>query len=400
MEADLFRLAAGGGPDDRARVAVALYQARLVYGGLDALIDLISARGEGIVDVELRFRARLVRGRILVTLGRLDDAEAELLAIDDAPDARGALAVALALAEVAARRTATPATDPSTLVARAVAIGDHRLVVEALLQASAAAWRASQLTDAARLGQEAVARARLTGDPRLVVRALAQLAIRLTSLDRARDALGTIDEALAIARELDHPRTLQALYSNAAVCAYGADEPERATQAAWRELELARQLGDRHAEAVALGHLGTVSETLQIAEERFRQARALARDHGDEVLLARASGNLAVCIHLQGRFADAVRAYLDAAEVMRGASSPHVRVRYLAWLALAAWQGGDGGLAREQLGAAEQLAEEVSPTPSSFLCALVRARIEQEEAPEATDSTGDVTLTRRLIALG
>ncbi len=139
-------------------------------------------------------------------------------------------------------------------------------------------------------------------------------------LSEHKQALQYYERCLSIIDDIDehHPLVAQS-YSNIGVAYWRMGQVDRALEYARRALDLERQRGDRHAQAMSLMNLAgmhyaqwNLAESLQLAQE----ALALARETGDVYLQAEFTSMLAPNMVANLMFDEAVPVYEEALRLL------------------------------------------------------------------------------------
>ncbi|WP_405807015.1 tetratricopeptide repeat protein [Streptomyces sp. NBC_00210] len=112
----------------------------------------------------------------------------------------------------------------------------------------------------AALNRVALDAARASGDPETEAHALSDLAGMNFLTGRPERALPLNEEAIAVWRALGNERRLQRGLGNRGMLLESLGRHKEAAEALESSLELARRLGDAHAEAIVLSHLGNLYE--------------------------------------------------------------------------------------------------------------------------------------------
>lgn len=143
-------------------------------------------------------------------------------------------------------------------------------------------------------------------------------AIQLAQLGRLEEAREDQQTCLEIAHRLqDRVLELQALLNSGETERRAGNIPEGVIRAR-RALDLARVLADTDSEAEALGNLGIAlsdQEQWDDAEQVFRSLRELARDNGNRAAEATAVGGLARVEFVRGHYGRAAQFYGRAAKL-------------------------------------------------------------------------------------
>ncbi|HEV7931434.1 MAG TPA: ADP-ribosylglycohydrolase family protein [Actinomadura sp.] len=243
-----------------------------------------------------------------------------------------------------------PATAPQTLLLRAdlaFVRGDcdtaERLAAEALAASPPGPGRlpfllmSAELTlfqgrfdEGRRLCQEGLAIIGPDGDANDAVRwhtKLASIEFFRGRIDAAKQQLTLANQRLDSIAEADRDRAAEAgLRVEEAVVAEAEDRPLDARRGQAEALRIRREISNVRGVAHALNGLGLAA--LQLgepaeAEERFLESAAIARDLGEELLLAKTTRGRAEAATLAGRFDDADRLVEQALAGFERAATPY-----------------------------------------------------------------------------
>lgn len=270
---------------------------------------------------------------------------------------------------------------------------------------------------------------------------LERLADERMAIDREAEALATYEQALAAWREVDDPAHAAMVLARRAYALWGVGRNEEARESAREAIDLLEERPADLALATAYtysAHLHMLAREIPEAIDLGQRAVAIAEDHGDTALLARAlnivgaaewfqdpdraertlaraletaqrSGDdaiVGIVLRMLGSGGGEVRRYAGADRWLReavrwcGEHDLHIHGDYcLAWLARASFEQGRwtqaGDLAAEALGRSSEHA----PTRIVALTALGRLRTRRgdrgageplQEAWELASSTGDL----------
>jgi non-specific serine/threonine protein kinase len=226
-------------------------------------------------------------------------------------------------------------------------------------------------------------------------RALRGAGVIAGRLAESASACGALEESLAIARRLGDRRA-EALALNALGLASLSGGDYGAALELYRAgLAIARELGWRHREGVQLGncafvlwHLGQYAPALDCAEQALR----IAREGGDPSEEGRAHINAGRALHHLGHAAEAEARLREALDLSRGVGSPYLVANALAYLALALLETGDEArrseaesLAAEAVGLAYAVG--LAHAQIQGLALLSLARLARGDAGGALDSS-------------
>lgn len=154
-------------------------------------------------------------------------------------------------------------------------------------------------------------------------------------------------------------------------------------------LRLAQKLGDAEAEAGLLDRLGAAAwdvGDLDLAEQRYRQARQIYRRLREEAGLARIAGNLALISLSRGDFAGAETAFEEAVRLRRRAGPPSAAALLLSNLGELYARRGEVQRARDTWTEAERLAREGGHLLVAVLAATNLAELALESGDPAEAS--------------
>lgn len=145
----------------------------------------------------------------------------------------------------------------------------HQRSAEAdrLLRESEVAYGGAEYSRARTLATDAVRLAREDNDERLLANALVIESVALQPLGEMEAASAGLGEALAIYEERGDLRKQLVVFGNIASIAHRRGQGDLAHEMREREIEVARELGDRRAEAGALVNMGGLLKSAQLPEE-------------------------------------------------------------------------------------------------------------------------------------
>jgi tetratricopeptide (TPR) repeat protein len=145
-------------------------------------------------------------------------------------------------------------------------------------------------------------------------------AIAWRDLDRHRDCLGAADQALDAAEHAGAPRLIAEALANRGAALAALDDGALGQVQVDRALGIARQEGDRFAEADVLRLLGLIAQkrgNADLALARLGEALAVATALGHPWTTAEIQRDLARVFRALGRNAEAGRAFAAAEEAFR-----------------------------------------------------------------------------------
>src|ERR671915_536232 len=266
-------------------------------------------------------------------------------------------------------------------------------------------------------------------EPKQAASMLTQLHRAQWELGRQDESIDTLDRALALLDSCEDTGERAELMARKSRARMLQSRNREAIEAGREALAVARSVGDRNAELLALTSIGVSLAAAREVDQgiaTLREALALVREHGLDDHLGRATINLADVLHLNGRSEEALEiaragrdevlasgrsatwSMLLVAEIefdlgnwhAAAAAMPNERRRYWGSTLLdhrvrrieQALGRGDVAAARQDLDVAERVA--VDSTEPQFLSPLASYRAELERR------AGDVSAARRAVDEG
>ena len=179
-------------------------------------------------------------------------------------------------------------------------------------------------------------------EPLLAASVLTHLHRAQWELNRQDESVETLDRALALLEPHEESGERAELLARKSRARMLQSRNREAIAAGREALDVARSVGDRSAEILALNSMGVALAAAREVDEgiaALREALSLAREHGLVEHIGRSSENLADVLHLEGRSHEA----LEVAR--RGLEEVRARGRSGTWVALAVaeieWELGD-----------------------------------------------------------
>jgi tetratricopeptide (TPR) repeat protein len=166
----------------------------------------------------------------------------------------------------------------------------------------------------------AISMAAETGWDQIAIRLPLELAGYFNLRRRFDDWLATISISLNTARRVGDRQAEATALGNLGAVLGGMRRFGEAVTAHEEHLAIARQAGDRRGEVMALGNLGLALREVGRSEEAVianRDAVAVFREIGDRQSVGMALGNLSTALQEAGRFEEAATANRDAAAIFR-----------------------------------------------------------------------------------
>jgi tetratricopeptide (TPR) repeat protein len=148
------------------------------------------------------------------------------------------------------------------------------------------------------------------------------------------------------------PELLLPAYTGAGTVAWARGDHVRAAELHQQALDLARQTGNRAAEAFALNNLGVQAVDrldFPVASALWEKAEELAASIDEPLIVAMVKHNLGESLTRQADFGRAAASYREALDVFRARGNIWYVAGTLRGLALTALRQGDHGYAREAL---------------------------------------------------
>jgi DNA-binding SARP family transcriptional activator len=174
-------------------------------------------------------------------------------------------------------------------------------------------------------------------------------------VQRMPQSITYLEQALAISRELGNgPAEAQAA-TNVANTYFRLGNFTEARAAAQRSIDIERKVGNRFGEGIGLGILGGASSELGEFGEAInflQEALAISRELGDRDFEAETLADLGDAYLGLGQVADATGCLEDSLAIRESIGDRHGQAMTLQKLGQAYWRGGNGGMARELLGMA------------------------------------------------
>jgi ATP/maltotriose-dependent transcriptional regulator MalT len=266
-------------------------------------------------------------------------------------------------------------------------------------------------------------------EPKAAASMLTQLHRAQWELGRQDESIETLDRAMALLDSFEDTGERAELLARKSRARMLQSRNQDAIQAGREALAVARSVGDRSAELLALTSIGVALAAAREVEEgiaTLREAVALVHEHGFVEHIGRATINLADVLHLDGRSEEALEVAREGLEEVRAsgrgatwsallvaeiefdvgnwraaaAAMPTERRRYWASTLLnhrmrrieQALGRGDLDAARVDLDVSERVA--VDSTEPQFLAPIASHRAELERR------VGDVTAARRAVDEG
>jgi predicted ATPase/serine/threonine protein kinase/tetratricopeptide (TPR) repeat protein len=382
LELELENLVAGaagaiatGEPDAAANCALGATNILNVTGPCDEGVA-VTGRVLGLAGLDSGQRARVLRmrGELLRTLGRIEEATADFTAALELARAAGDLRAqgsalyGLGLAQSASAHLDDALASFEESLARLQEVGDRGL--QGIAYGSLGLNHAARgnMTLALEHYAAALAIHRQEGNHRCVGIVLGNEALIHKEQGRLQSALDTLEEALAIHREVGNRRFEGIVLGNMGWVCRELGLWERAMECCTEALTLHRQVGDRRFEGIVLGHLGDLwweRGRLGKSQERLAQAIEIL----DQCFTGAAGffrGSLAIIEAHRGNF-DAARQLLARGdEQLRGVLMAQLGV-LLCKRTEVEHLAGDGDTARAALDEAEALSIELEAGADSEL---------------------------------
>src|SRR5262249_51053920 len=174
-------------------------------------------------------------------------------------------------------------------------------------------------------------------------------------VQRMPESITYLEQALAISRELgNRPAEAQAP-TNGANTYFRLGNFTEARAAAQRSIDIERKVGNRFGEGIGLGVLGgACSELGEFGEaiNFLQEALAISRELGDRDFEAETLTDLGEAYLGLGQVADATGCLEDSLAIRESIGGRHGQAMTLQKLGQAHWLAGSGGMARELLGMA------------------------------------------------
>ena len=193
-------------------------------------------------------------------------------------------------------------------------IGNRYSVGHALLRRAHASWRTGNLVGAQALFLEAQQVFEKLGDENDLARAMHGYANMESDMRHSASALAIYRRALPMYERAGNLYGVEAMHTNIGQQLARARDLDGAEKEFLLALELTRQLGERHAEAIAeesLGGLFLDRGEPERALETMRRATAIALEINDATTVAQTRRKQGESLHALGRVAEAEEAFKD-----------------------------------------------------------------------------------------
>jgi len=159
----------------------------------------------------------------------------------------------------------------------------------------------------------------------MVAKLILYRALFLADMGKPDEVVSTLEECLAYFRGVEDKQQIMACLNALGIASRFLGAEDKGEHYFRSQLELARELGNRHEEATALNNISTALTTLGKNEEServLRECLALRRELNDEAGVSSTLINLAVTLFNQGRYEEEKPLLQESIEISRCINQP------------------------------------------------------------------------------
>ncbi len=160
---------------------------------------------------------------------------------------------------------------------------------------------------------------------RTIAKLILYRALFLADMGKSDETVATLEECLAYFRGVDDKPQIMACLNALGIASRFLGREDKGEAYFRGQLELARELGNRHEEATALNNISTALTTLgklKESEGALRESLVLRRELNDEAGISSTLINLAVSLFNQGRYEEEKPLLQEAIEIARRINQP------------------------------------------------------------------------------